>query len=751
MATQIVELTGDEAALLRSLDKVIQKQLDFDRKLRDTGEQGDAAGVKLQDALAKVAAEGDKALNGLLRELKSLGPEGSTAAGALKNHLTDAGKAGHRSIDQVLEQIRLIDPEAAEAAAQAKAAFVDAAQVSELEFSDVLDELRQMGPAGRQAADEIKQQLVASGKIAERSMHDVVAQLEKLDPEAAKAARSIVTNMDDAGKKSTSAFVSFGRSAVAELASVVTAYIGVQEAIQLVTSYMEKQRDILRETKDTQLELAKSQQEAAKNLAGLTIVERNSLLRDAVPDIAAAAGFSDVAEITQALGAVASAGESNPDQIRNAVQQAARIERLTPERLDTTAAASSAVQRQAGLDDIRQAIALVETTGTQARITNPQQLVDSLPKAVGSLVSTVPQQNPEIAAREAAALFAQITQGGNDEQGRSSATFAIDFGTRLDKFFTGLADEQIQARSKIELIDRKIGKGTDTEADRQKKDRLGEFLAASEGLEDPATLFGRLGVLQGNEALQKQFVGEGFGEKQFQTALKDLLEPTSALAGALKQSFEVIQASSEFFEREAGQLTGATPQLALARAQADLEAANQAKQIANTEGATLQSVRDIVGETLGQTAPNFIDYATNFAGRGGLAGSTAAEEALSGIMELRTRADQLASDGISGDDALNIKLIEDQITNLVDLVRGQTAAGALSPEGVERARRRAQSGLGEGSLGGPQFSEVDRQLFRDMLTALQGIAETNAQTAGNTQPVSPEPANLTPALSGFTP
>lgn len=760
MATQIVELTGDEAALLSSLDKVIQKQLEHERRLRDTAEQGDAAGVTIRDAMAKVTAESDKALNGLLRDMKSLGPEGATAAAALREHFQTAGKAGHKSFDQVLAQIKAIDPEAAAAAESAARELADAANSSEAQFKQMLDELRSLGPEGRQAATELKRELVAAGKISERSMQDIVGELEKLDPAASASARKIIAEMDRAGKSGKDAFASFGKSAIGEITSIVTAYIGVQEAIQAVNGYLETQREILAETRDTQLQLATAQQEAAKNLAGLTVVERNDLLRNAVPDIAAASGFSDVAEITQALGAVASAGESNAELIKNAVQQAARIERLTPERLDSTAAAASAVQRQAGLDDIRQAIALVETTGTQARITDPKQLVASLPRAVGSLTATVPQQNPEEAARQAAALFAQITQGGNDEQGTSSATFAIDFGSRLDKFFTDLSDNQVNARSRVELIDRQIAKGTDTEQNRLERDRLLEFLQASQGLQDPATLFGRLEALQGNEALQRQFVGQGFGEKQFQTALNSLLQPTSDLAQALKQSFDTIQADTAFFEREAEALRGETPQLRTAAAEADYQAAIQALEVSDEEGATLKEVREIVSGVLRKTSrggfAGVVESAFDFTSRGSLSGSTAAEEAVSGIEVLRRRADDLAREGSPGSDE-RIMVIEDQINNLLDYLGNQVASGSLDEGGVARARSRV------GRLANPNpnrsfadstaapATEAQIELSRQILAALERIAESNEATADNTAPTPPPPMAAAPALSNVAP
>lgn len=752
MGTVLVELTGDEAKLMRSLDNVIKKQLEYERKLHDTGVVGDAAGVSLQGALARVQADADKTLNGLLRELKQVGPEGSSAAEALRTHLQEAGKAGHRSMDEVLGQIKAIDPAAAAAAESVRSELAEAAQYSEREFTGVLDELRKMGPQGRQAAAELRQHLVEAGKISEKSMQGVVDKLDQLDPESAAAARAIVANMEDAGNKGESAFTKFGKNAVGQIASVVTAYVGVQEAIQLVNGFLEEQQDLLRASKDTQIELAKAQQESAKNLAGLSVVERDELLRQAVPDIAAATGFSDMAEITQALGNVAATGESNSATIKDAVMQAARIERLKPEQLDSTAAAASAVQRRVGLSDIREALALVQTTGFSAKVTDPQKLVDSLPKALGSLVSTVPTQDPEEAVRQAGALFAQITQGGNDDKGASSATFSIDFGTRLQKFFTEMSDEQVKARSKNELIDRKIEKGKDTELDRLNRERNLEYLKATEGLKDPATLFGRLEVLQGNEALKRQFVGEGFGEKQFQTALTSLLEPTSDLSGALKQSFGLIQANTQFFEREAAAQLNLTPQLSLAAFDTAIKGSLAAQEVKDTEGASLAVIRQAAADVFKTTRPGgfegVVDYAIDFSARGGLSGSTAAEEGLALTESLLNRAGMLRSDGIQAGDEDKLARIDTALQEVYRFLERQGKLGALDPEGVARAQGRAafQQAQSQAMGAGPQFTEN----FARMADLLEQIAASTGATASAAAAPAPQPS-MTPQLSNVTP
>jgi hypothetical protein len=753
VATQIVELTGDEAKLLRSLDKIIQKEREHERQLSNVGNEGAAAGGDIEKALNRIGQANEKDIGRLLRDLGKVGPEGKVAAEELKKNFQEAGKFGQRSFDDIVESIRKIDPEAAKAAQEARAAMQKADQESE--FKETLQSLRAMGPVGRNVAQELKKQLVDAGKISEQSIDDVIAKIRQIDPAAADAAAKLHKEMDSAARRGESSWARFSKNTVTQIGAVVGAYAGLQEGIQAVNQFLLDQQQLIDDALDKQLDLGKAQQDAAKNLAGLSVVERSELLQQSVPEIARSTGFSDVAEITQALGAVASAGESDPEQIANAVRQAARIERLTPENLDQTAAASSAVQRQAGLSDIRQAIALVETTGTQARITDPGQLLQSLPKAVGSAVSTVGGQDREEASRQAAALFAQITQFGNDEQGRSSATFTTDLAVRLEKFFTGLEDERIQARSRIEVLDRKISKGSATEADRQSRQQAADFLAASEGVTDSGTLFGRLRQIQSSQALGQRFVGEGFGEKQFQTALTGLLDSNSKISQALQSSFQTIQANPEFFEREASQLAAATPQLAISGANQGFEASVSAGQGFDNEGAALAQVRRIAAEAATQGnvggVQGLVDSVTNdpFVGRGRLGGSTAVAEASSAIAFLNRKLTTLAQSGggISPGERRKAENLRAAIRSIertiVDVIN---SGGQLDLSEARSVAEDIQSG---GLISTPQrlmrtnpdlaeTTNATSQTLGRIADLLERQLAASEETAGNTRP---EPTN----------
>ncbi len=820
MATQVVELTGDEAALLRSLDRAVKKQLEYEAKLRDTGTTGDAAGTQVEAALARVERESNKALRGLMAELKSLGPEGARAAGELQSHFVETGKAGYRSFDAILDKIRAIDPTAADAAAAARESLDDSATKATAAFNEtlqllaqlgpegasaarkikqdmdaaaaesaggfdallnklaelkpeaatsaeairqqlnaaandvegqmrnILDEMRALGPEGRKAADEIKKQFVEAGHISERSMEDVARALEAINPEAAKAANAVIANMKRAGDESQDPFRKFSMAAIAEISSIAGAYIGIQEAVQLVNDYLEQQREIVREIATAQTELAKAQETASKNLAGLTKIDRLGLLNEA-PKIAAEVGVKP-AIVTQALGEVASTGLNDPEQIANIVTQAAKLTRLTPEELPSAAAGAADIKAKTGLGDIRQTVSLFLTTGAQSLVADPAKLQAALPRALGAGIVSAPNQNPEEAARETAAIFAQATNVGTDTQGSSSATFTIDLLNRMDKFFTGIERERIEARSKIELIDRKIEKGKDTELDRTKKAELEKFLAAAGDVKDPGTQFGRLAILQSSPDIAAQFTGPaGFGEKQFAPYLKEMLDPNSKTAKAIRASKEGINADVQSFENQAKELVSSTPAISGAVFESETKALLEATQLQKEDQAMLGKIRQTTEEVMRATNPGgvagFFDSASDFLSRSyggnvGNIGSNASDAALQSLQYLLSRRSVLQSDGLQGDDVKNIALLNATIERLLAFI--ERDSGALNPNSAAITAQRANA-LARDYATPAEFIES----FDRLAKILERIASGTDKTAENTGKV----PSVTPALSSSQP
>ena len=275
---------------------------------------------------------------------------------------------------------------------------------------------------------------------------------------------------------------------------------------------------------------------------------------------------------------------------------------------------------------------------------------------------------------------------GDEAMGNSSATFTIDLLTRMDKFFDELSEEQDKARSKFELIDRRIGKGKDTEADRLKKGQLSDFLTASEGIQDPGTIFGRLAVVQKSETLAAHFQGEsGFGEKESQPFLKGLLDGQSEIAANVAASFGRIGASADKFETIAKELESSTPQLTTATFTARQEGIISGQQAGDSEGASLAAIRSVAGEVMKNTLPRgfegFLSNLVDNTAIGGLSGSTAAEEGVDLISTLLTRANVIRSDGLQAGDQQKLDTIGATIVNVARVPASARREGSTRPSG----------------------------------------------------------------------
>jgi hypothetical protein len=832
MATQIVELSADEAALLRSYDRAVQKQAELEAKLRAGGQAGDAAGTQIEEALLKVKRANDQALKGLLGELKNLGSESGPAADALKAHFQAAGKAGYRSMGEILDQIRAIDPAAADAAGAAQQSLVDAASTTdarfrevlanigalgpegrqaaaaikaslveagklseksiadvaaefgkidleaanaasviieemqkaasstEARFREVLDDIGALGPEGRKAAAAIKASLVEAGKLSEKSIEDVAAAFDKIDPQAAEAARAIIGKMANAADQSESAFTGFGRSAMAEIAGIAGAYIGVGEAISKVTQFLEDQKASMREAKEAHVDLAEAQENAIKNLSGLSKEDRAALL-DRAPQMSMEVGV-EPAIITQALGEVASTGMNDAAQIESTVAAAARLNRMSPEDLPAVAAGTADILSKTGLRDVRQAAALMTTAGSASRV-DASELQDTLPRALGAGINTAPKQDKEEASRETAALFAQASNMATDATGKSTATFTIDLLTRMEQFFDNLDREQVKARSKIDLIDRRIAKGNDTEFDRLEKQELSKFLSEAEGVSDPGTQFGRLSILQNNEALASEFTGEsGFGEKEFATFLKSILDGSSEASQGLGAMKDQIKTDTATYEAMAKELESATGPIAVAVAQKTEDAQMKALDASRTEQALVSTFNEDTQEVLRKSRSTsftgFANFTTDW-----MSGSTrsAPDAALQNILALEARAAELRGGGITQDEAKLITKIEGSIANIFTAL--ENSADKLDPELAEGAAletRRSRAAFDERI--GPQGqliagNEQMVSVLTRLETILNRIAVSNeamvepARVTAERATVTPNQPALTPILSQSAP
>lgn len=245
--------------------------------------------------------------------------------------------------------------------------------------------------------------------------------------EAADAAKAAAKEQADAEKQRQKHV----DSAIGSVTGLVAAYVSVQGAVSGLT----QAHEILLTNQDKALakakELAAAQQEAAKNLAGNTPQAISQTLQKTVPEIARETQFNDLAKLTTALGSAASiVGE---ERAKSVVTESARITRFTPDQLQTTATATADIMAATGLDDAKQALALLASTGSVARPEELAKLAQGAAAAVNAAIAQAPAQDKVDAAREGVALYAKLTKV--DPQGQSAATATTDFMRQISAVF----------------------------------------------------------------------------------------------------------------------------------------------------------------------------------------------------------------------------------------------------------------------------------------------------------------------------
>ncbi len=542
MATQVVELTGDEAALLRSLDKVIQKEREHERQLARTGDAGDATGDKLDSALRRVEKANNQAMRAMVRDLQSLGPEGKAAAEELKAQLAAAGKGDFKTVDGILTDLAKLDPAAAAAsqAVRAKLAEVDPKEA----FRNTLASLKDLGPEGAAIARGIEADMKAAAIEAAGGLDPIIQKLAEIEPTAAKAAARVRTELReaDATTRFDNSLKELGRlnpKAAEAARSVITK---MSEADQLVkfdgmiaeiekfnpvaAEEARKFRDEMKESaKDGQDSFGKFSDFTTTKIAGLLasfggvsalLSEINKYIEEKTKGQADARDYQvRLAEVQQEAlkGFVSLTPEERnhlinvaPEQIAKttntdrieitkalgnidssataeqavaAVEAAARINLLTQEKISDFAVGAITLGRSTGIEDPAKNLALMISTREDSAVDDLQKLANVLGPVVGAAVSTVPSQDKTEASLDAAATFAVLNKAMADSQGNETATASNTLNSRIAALFDGLDTKMVEARSDVEKIKIQIAKSEgEQKKDLAERDRLAKLIAS---------------------------------------------------------------------------------------------------------------------------------------------------------------------------------------------------------------------------------------------------------------------------------
>jgi hypothetical protein len=216
------------------------------------------------------------------------------------------------------------------------------------------------------------------------------------------------------------------------VAGMVTTYVSLQGAVNLVTAAHTKMVERQSEALDLAKQIAAAQQEAAKNMAGQSPAQLDEVFTEKLQYISRETGFKDLNKLTTAMGSAASI--VGPEAAPGVVEAAARVTRFTPEELQKTTTATADIMAATGLKDAEQALAMLASTGSVARPEQLAKLATGSAIVANAAVTSAPNQDPVAAASEAISVYAKLSKV--DPEGQSSATATVQLIKQISDAFT---------------------------------------------------------------------------------------------------------------------------------------------------------------------------------------------------------------------------------------------------------------------------------------------------------------------------
>jgi len=356
----------------------------------------------------------------------------------------------------------------------------------------------------------------------------LTAELDKVNRAYAKMEEKL-QRLTDESQKSQRAGEEHGQSvnamaegAATKLAGLVTGWMSVSTAIGAVNDVLAKQRELQEKNLDVNIQLAVQQQSLLLN-AGKDFP---SLL----PQLQAIQQETNVGQIpltAAASFAVSSKGELSQGQAMSAVQAAARMSPNKPEDIPVFTQVALQMMNAIGPGELtpEEALGFAQSAAARASTPEPAQFFKNVaPVAFAGTIQDPTDKRR--GAREAAALMTMFT-GRGDPEGTISSSASINYMGKISEFFKGQT-----------------------------------------AMEDPVSLFGRLGALQQDESLRGAFIaGGGLKGKlagRVRTQAINLLDPSSPEAAALLSIGQDLQISADPYLERIGMMETGSPSLGLA-------------------------------------------------------------------------------------------------------------------------------------------------------------------------------------------
>lgn len=480
MAEMVVTLTGDEAKLYRSLQRIVDQQAAMEKGFTDVEKAAKKAAREAEQDAAKQKAAQDK-LNksyqdqiAIMNEQAVAITKGKAAAAEMKAIREGLTKEQAANLRMQLEELELIEQAAAkkkqdaadrkkaedqanadkkkaddQARADKKRAEEEAEKAAKKRQEQIDKIARDEDRAAKKRIADAKKAYDAELEAAIKAGEARAAAAKKAQEEESKLAEKKIADIkkerDDRNRATL--------DAVGGLATMAASYVSVSVAVQAVTQNLREQLGIQKESLNVSEQIGKAQSNATKNFTGLSTKQKAAALQEAKA-IQQEIGFPEQAPIVEALGAgYSSAGDIV--KTNAAVRAAAKLNRLTPENIRVDAAGALDIARASGNADAESNLAFLLNVGAVSRTENPQDLSRAVAPVIASGTSTVPSQDKMQASRETAAVYATLNQLTADAVGRESATATQTLLGKIDQFFKDLQSTRDEVATKITELETK--------------------------------------------------------------------------------------------------------------------------------------------------------------------------------------------------------------------------------------------------------------------------------------------------------
>jgi hypothetical protein len=349
-----------------------------------------------------------------------------------------------------------------------------------------------------------------------RRMENTIARLQARINTLNRQLGRLRTTQNAQARGANTALSSWAR----RLGSVLTGYVGIQQAIRLVNSELARNERLRKAASEDTMTVADAQAAANRSLGPqATGAERRDFFKRAVETaspygIKPATAIAEAAEIFQSTSGEFTA---RVDQTMKSLGSVAPISRDIPEQIGELGGLIVALQRAAPAMDKDFTRGLAFELQTQSRITGTEQLTN-FERALSSVVDALKPQGQKdqleailLAASNVATLSTRI---GDPELARSSTTIAKAFGEVLAEFrpmIEGAAGRQLSPLELQKALSPTGGLISD-------QDRLGILAKLIPKLPE--------GSGQG-PTLRALVAGEGVPASEQQTVLKTLQKVTA--------------------------------------------------------------------------------------------------------------------------------------------------------------------------------------------------------------------------------